>query len=124
MAKHTKLPWTVQRLNHAGGETWIQIGWIEDGREIGPVAEMVGGAVKDPVPVWHPVATMKYLVTPDEQIMANAEFIVTACNLHDELVSALKDIIADYEDRGASEASINKARAAIQKATSSTQTGE
>jgi hypothetical protein len=35
---------------------------------------------------------------------------------HDELVSALKDIIADFEDRGVTEASINKAREALKKA--------
>lgn len=70
--KHTPTPYTIQRLNHAEGETWIQIGFMDDGREIGPLAELVGGAVKHYVPAWHPVAVMRYLVAPDGQVLASA----------------------------------------------------
>lgn len=87
----TPTPYMVQRLNHAHGETWIQIGFMDGGREIGPLAELVGGAVKHDAPVWHPVAVMKYLVASDAQVLANAEFIVRACNSYDTMLEVLKD---------------------------------
>jgi hypothetical protein len=74
---HTPTPWTVQRLHHANDELWLQIGFFDnDGREIGPICELVGGAVK----MYRPVAEFQHLIAPEAEVRANAELIVKAVN--------------------------------------------
>lgn len=75
---HTPGPWTIQKLFHAHDEIWLQIGWIENGREIGPIAEIVGGAVDGKPAFWHPVAELKHLIASEQEQFANARLIATA----------------------------------------------
>lgn len=94
-AAHTQLPWIVQKLNHVENDPWFQIGWIEGGHALGPICEMVGGAVK-PAPSFKAVAEFKYLVASESEIRANAELIVRAVNAHDALVEALSCALDDF----------------------------
>ncbi|HEY6018864.1 MAG TPA: hypothetical protein VIY48_02945 [Candidatus Paceibacterota bacterium] len=57
--KHTPGPWILQKLNHAEDEPWYQIGWIENGYEVGPICELSGGAVRSKLPIWHPINEVK-----------------------------------------------------------------
>ena len=103
--KHTKGPFTVQKLNHAEGDLWLQIGFFDPddrSREIGPVAEL------------------KHLITDDDEQRANAELLALAptaphvcadpeCpgdinrrkleeyeSLHDEMADLLESYIAEW----------------------------
>lgn len=80
--KHTPGPWHVIRYNHVDGDTWLAIGWTDaEGRKVGPLTEMVGGAVTDTPPCWSPVSRMKYIMGGDEQLLANAALIAAAPEL-------------------------------------------
>lgn len=92
-SEHTPTPWVVQQLNHVDGELWLQIGWFENGHGVGPICEMVGGAVT-PLRSFKAVVEFKYLVAPDAEVRANADFIARACNSHDALVGACRTIKA------------------------------
>ena len=73
MTKHTPTPWKVDQTPHH------KLGWFITSDEIGGVA----------------TAQNNKLLSPDE-IEANAEFIVRACNGWDN-IEALKERIKDLE---------------------------
>lgn len=92
--ERTPTPWTVQKLNHANNEPWFQIGFFDkDGREIGPICEMVGGAVK----IYRPVAEFHHLLASEAEIIANAEFIVRACNAYEANQETIKALVEALE---------------------------
>lgn len=73
---HTPGPWEVQKLNHADGDLWLQIGhngW-------GPITGISGDEVKEPY--CKPVAGMKYLTTSESEQWANARLIAAAPELY------------------------------------------
>ena len=91
MSKHTEIPWEVHKHSHCDGEWWASIGH----HGFGPIADIVGEEGNHTCQnygFYQPVAELKYLVTPLEEQKANADFIVTACNCHDDLLKALKDL--------------------------------
>ena len=96
--KATPRPWIVQQLNHVDNELWLQIGWMEDGHGLGPICEMVGGAVKL-APSFKAVAEFKYLVAPDDEVRANAELIVRAVNSYSTF-EVMKDALEEIRNTG------------------------
>lgn len=82
--KHTPLPWSYKRTHQLSSDTWYV---LIDPSGKGPIVD-VGG--KD---VSGQIAEAKHLTTNHEEIAANAEFIVRACNSHYELLEALKEIM-------------------------------
>jgi len=52
----------------------------------------------------------------EDEMKANAEFITRACNAHDELVEALKDVVHTLQIDGYSGYQIRRASKAIAKA--------
>lgn len=91
MSKHTETPWEIQRLNHADGELWLQIGH----NGYGPITEIVGGCVGKPSQ-WQPVSEFKYL-HDDKLAEANAQHIVKCVNSHEGLVEACKAALAMFD---------------------------
>jgi hypothetical protein len=78
-AEHTPLPWKViENVNGGYGppDVSAQLVYSDDG--------FVVAAVMSDVPLL--------------QRAGNADFIVRACNTHDELVAALREMIADSDD--------------------------
>jgi hypothetical protein len=73
MSKHTPLPWRAD-LEGKGG-------WV-----MGPQSEPSGAFVICWRPPWE---------ARSDESDANAEFIVRACNNHEKLLEALKEIVAD-----------------------------
>ena len=74
MPRHTPTPWMIQRVEekHHGYDGWKTFA-VRDGKTNGCIA-MVGEVDRQ----------------FDTENEANAEFIVAACNSHDELVAELK----------------------------------
>lgn len=104
----TARPWTVQKLNHVNGELWLQIGFFDDeGREIGPICELVGGAVK----LFRPVAEFQHLVASEAEVTANAQLIVTAVNAYE----SNQQRIAELEEALRPFAKCNPVKMGIQK---------
>jgi hypothetical protein len=76
---YTKGKWEVQKLNHAEGELWLQIGvggW-------GPICDIIGEKPSPPhTPMkWQGIADFKFLVTPEKEQEANARLIAAAPDL-------------------------------------------
>jgi hypothetical protein len=80
MTTHTPLPWKVEdNLPGSEGNVWIYAPNAAD--------------------VWHrTVASVGDMEEIDGEDLANAEFIVHACNSHDDLVTLAELVAADYED--------------------------
>ena len=89
MSEHTPTPWEVQTLSHAHDELWLQIGHF--GR--GPIVELNCTAHKMEPGV---IAEARWLCTSEDEQKANAAFIVRACNAHDDLVAALRELADDH----------------------------
>lgn len=119
--KHTPGPWHVIRYNHVDGDTWLAIGWTDaEGRKVGPLTEMVGGAVTDAPPCWSPVSRMKYIMGGDEQLIANAALVAAAPDMLDALREVEKHHVSLNERVGRDEShslTLRTVRAAIAKAT-------
>ncbi len=71
-AAHTSLPWRVDPAH---------------------MADIIGGDGRD---VAETTLSVGYRRPPAEQL-ANAAFIVTACNSHHDLLEALKDLVANFD---------------------------
>lgn len=85
-AEHTPLPWEVQRLNHATGDLWLQIGYRDPAEHSrGPIAGIVSKQ-------WIPAAELEYLATPDAEQWANARLIVAAVNAYEPLIAFAKHV--------------------------------
>ena len=124
-AQHTATPWEVQRLNHCKGDLWLQIGY--KGR--GPIVRM-NCTAEEMCPRGAPyrgsvICESKYMATPEEEQIANADFIVLACNSHDallkqrdELLAALETLVKMVEDGDWTTVELNDARTAIERAKS------
>ena len=113
MSKHTPGPWEVQRLNHAEGDLWLQIGHRREGRSVGPVCDLPPSGNGLVPPSWTPVAALKYLVTSPEEQEANALLIAAAPDLLRELEALASRIDraygAGFDTRQAFKA-VNKAK--------------
>ena len=83
----TPLPWEVHKHEHLHGDIWLSIGY----RGRGPITDITN---KDDPKYWYPVSVTKYMATPDEDQIANAAYIVHACNAYPELVAALRALEA------------------------------
>jgi hypothetical protein len=103
MSKHTPGPWKIHRYNHAGGELWLGIGHCGSG----PITELHGKVIGPDAPFWHPVARMKFLITPDAEQEANARLIAAA----PDLLEALEGILDNDCQYWREEARIAVARA-------------
>lgn len=84
MEKHTPTPWKVTKLSHANDQLWLQITG-PDGR--GPIVRV--NSPGEPMPDGV-IAESKLLITSEENQLANADFIVRACNSHAALLAACK----------------------------------
>jgi hypothetical protein len=93
-SRHTPGPW---RVNSGHGELWIES--VKHGRVICAFEKHRTGQYT-------------------EQDGANAEFIVRACNAHDELLAACEALISQYDAPGgpALTEQVEAVRAAIAKA--------
>lgn len=83
---HTSLPWSCYRSENPG------VGWLIQGKNT--IAEPLDH-VHDPAsgqrdPVYQHLVIGEMDDLPEAQ--ANAEFIVRACNAHDELLEALEEV--------------------------------
>ena len=116
-APATPLPWEVHKHEPIDGDIWLSIGYA--GR--GPIADITN---KDDPKFWYPVSELKYLATPDNDQIANAAYIVAACNAYPLLVAALQWIVSvvDTEQDETHEAAVdtiveigNKARAILRQ---------
>jgi len=79
-SKATPGPWKVHHHDHHEGEQWLSI--LHGAWDITHNHANNNGVVAD----------AKYSAMSDEENLANAEFIVRACNSHHELLEALKYI--------------------------------
>ena len=91
-AKHTPTPWVADGHNVFGGRS--------NKKEINGVAICSQGYAPDLTP--HPLG------------VANASFIVTACNAHEALVAALEGLLPMWGS-GIKEPHVEAARAALAK---------
>ena len=84
---HSKLPWKVTKLSHANDQLWLQITG-PDGR--GPIVRVnsPGEPMADGV-----IAESKYLVTPEDNQLANANLIITAVNVMPEVKRILRCVV-------------------------------
>ncbi len=98
MSDHTPTPWVVDAVSDANGYRTIRTddGSIHGDTDVQPIATVYRNMVR-----------------------LNAEFIVTACNAHDDLVETLERIAATCSSYGNKDAERmrNIARAALAKAT-------
>ena len=100
--KHTPGPWDV---------------WISDSGEIIEIQLEATKINEQPFVVVCWSGFDQCDVTSLKEQAANAKFIVKACNSHDDLLAALKDLLPMWEN-GIEEPWVEAARAAIKKATS------
>ena len=107
-AQHTPGPWKYQRTHPQSGDAWFV---LTDARGYGPIMEVGGHDVNGQV------AEAKYMITEPDIIEANAEFICRACNSHDGLVAALKDMLSIADSTHGAQARTEKARAILKAAT-------
>lgn len=88
---------TIRRTNDDKGFTWISAtGGL---RENGATFPTLEAAIRD-----------AYEAHTGLPLAANVD---RARNSHDELIAALKDVLADTEDRGITQATVNKVRAVL-----------
>lgn len=86
-SSHTPIPWEAHYHHHADGDFWCSIGY----KGFGPILDIVGEQGHY-AQYYQVIGGMKYLVTPVGEQKANAEFIVRACNSHDALLAAMREI--------------------------------
>lgn len=106
-SQHTPGPWVIQKLDHARGELWLQIGLATG---LGPIAGIVGDDTAEPT--FKPVAGMKYLVTPEAEQWANARLIAAAPALYEAAKYAIW-IMSDDDPFYRHDGVIKKLRAAL-----------
>jgi hypothetical protein len=114
MSEHTPLPWSVLESDADAREPFVA---VSEPDEYGNAPDLhiavchYSGNNYDP-------AT---LAADKAKAKANAEFIVRACNCHDELLEACKELVSWYDSDKSQRASVTFAafdavRAAIAKA--------
>ena len=106
--KHTVTPWKVVQHEHVNGELWLTI--LKGSMDV-THNKMYGSDI----------GSFRYSALSPEENQANAEFIVRAVNVHDELVEACKSRIDEWHStfrnmERREPKSLKLARAAIAKA--------
>ena len=90
MKSHSKLPWVVTKLSHANDQLWLQ---ITDANGRGPVMRInsPGEKMADNI-----VGESRFLITSEENQIANAELIVRTVNAQPAVVAFLEKYKIDH----------------------------
>lgn len=85
MSKHTPLPWKVHSHSHINKEQWLTI--------LNGAFDITHNGAGNPAVI----ACSKYSAMSNEENLANAEFIVRACNSYYDMLEAAENVIFDLE---------------------------